>query len=199
MNMKNIFCHLKVVLIHKFWVMYYCFISGLYYRGIVHDMSKFSLVEFCESVKFFTGVDSPIKKAIEKNGYSKAWLHHAGHNSHHHSYWNTWTDNGLYIIRMPFEDAVEMICDCLAASRSYKRPGYKKQILWWKKVEKEYVNMHPDIKNFCRMCWEIISQEDSPRLLSDKKFLHHLYNINCTNPKTILLIPKEKMMKNEYV
>ena len=39
----NIFKHLRKILIHKYWVCLYCFKCGLYWRGLVHDLSKFPI------------------------------------------------------------------------------------------------------------------------------------------------------------
>ena len=79
--------HLKTVCIHRFWVMYYCFKCGLYWQGLIHDLSKFSITEFVESAKYYTGTDSPINKCKAENGVSYAWLHHKGINKHHYEYW----------------------------------------------------------------------------------------------------------------
>ena len=36
---------LKRIIVHKFWVAYYCFQVGLYWQGLIHDLSKFSRIE----------------------------------------------------------------------------------------------------------------------------------------------------------
>lgn len=46
---------LKRVIIHKFWVAYYCFQLGLYWQGITHDLSKFSLTEIRGALKYWNG------------------------------------------------------------------------------------------------------------------------------------------------
>ena len=68
--MKNFFKHLKVVTKHRYLVFKHCVKCGLFFRGLVHDLSKFSWVEFSESVKYFKGTGSPISKCREENGYS---------------------------------------------------------------------------------------------------------------------------------
>ena len=70
--MNKFFGHLKTVLVHKWWVFYYCYMVGLTWRGIKHDLSKFSPTEFFESVKYFTGTDSPINACKKDKGWSKA-------------------------------------------------------------------------------------------------------------------------------
>lgn len=53
MKIKNAYKHFMKICKHKYWVGYYCFKAGIPWRGIKHDMSKFSPVEFWESVKYF--------------------------------------------------------------------------------------------------------------------------------------------------
>jgi hypothetical protein len=64
-----------------------------------------------ESVKYYTGTRSPIDVCKEKNGYSKAWQHHKGRNTHHYEHWTDNYDSGTTYIQMPLKDAMEMICD----------------------------------------------------------------------------------------
>ena len=72
----NFFKHLCKILIHKFWVMYYCCKYGIIWQGITHDISKFSFTEFLESYKYYVGTSSPINEAFKDKGYSEAWIHH---------------------------------------------------------------------------------------------------------------------------
>ena len=59
------FKHLKTVLKHKFYVGYYCFLFGIPIQGILHDLSKFSPVEFFESVKYYDRI--PMSSRIRQN------------------------------------------------------------------------------------------------------------------------------------
>ncbi len=88
--MSKFFKHLNKILTHKRWVAHYCFMCGLYWQGIMHDMSKFSPTEFWESVKYYQGTRSPINACKEDKGYSMAWFHHRGRNKHH---WEFWMDD----------------------------------------------------------------------------------------------------------
>lgn len=142
--------HFNTVMTHKRWVMYYARKAGITWRGIKHDLSKFSPIEFWESVKYYQGNRSPIDACKEANGYSKAWLHHRGRNSHHYEYWTDNYDNGGMPLIMPFEDAVELLCDYLAAGRAYMGPNftYSAEYEWWKNKSKKPLMMHPAIKLF---------------------------------------------------
>ena len=77
----NSFKHFKKILIHKRYVFFFARKLGIGWQGFWHDMSKFSPVEFWESVKYYQGTSSPIDAAKADMGYSMAWLHHKGHNN----------------------------------------------------------------------------------------------------------------------
>ena len=83
----NIVNHFKTITNHKLLVMKYCFKVGLYKQGLLHDLSKYSFVEFSAGIKYYRGYVSPngVQKTVE--GYSAAWLHHKGRNKHHFEYW----------------------------------------------------------------------------------------------------------------
>ena len=144
------FKHLKTVLKHKFYVGYYCFLFGIPIQGILHDLSKFSPVEFFESVKYYQGTSSPIDACKKANGWSKAWMHHKGRNKHHYEYWMDNFDNGGTPLLMPFKYALEMLCDYLGAGRAYmgKKFTYKDEYNWWVNKSSKPIAMHPDILQF---------------------------------------------------
>ena len=45
--------YLRYLIIHKFWVFIYCCQYGLYWRGIIHDLSKFLPSEFIPYANYF--------------------------------------------------------------------------------------------------------------------------------------------------
>ena len=117
--MKNFFGHLKTVLKHKWIVFKLSIKAGIPIRGLLHDMSKFSPVEFWESVKFYQGgKKSPLAVSREVLGYSKAWLHHKGRNKHHLEYWYDEDLREQPIV--PFKYCLEMVCDKLSACIVYE-------------------------------------------------------------------------------
>ena len=85
--MNRFIGHLTTITRHKIKVGKLCFKCGLYKQGLLHDLSKYSWVEFSAGVKYFQGNRSPIDKEKEVVGYSKGWLHHKGRNKHHWEYW----------------------------------------------------------------------------------------------------------------
>lgn len=146
----NCWKHFKKICIHKYWVFYYCRKCGIPFRGLIHDLSKFSPCEFFESVKYYQGMDSPINACKKENGYSMAWFHHRGRNPHHYEYWVDNLDNGGQPIKMPFKYAVELVCDYLGAGRAYqgKNFSYCKEYAWWRNKESKEMMMHPQTKRF---------------------------------------------------
>lgn len=149
---KRFIGHTKTVIKHKFWVWYYMNKCGLKWgwRGLWHDMSKFSPTEFWESVKYYSGTRSPIDACKEENGISMAWMHHKGRNPHHYEYWMDNFDKGGEPKEMPWRYKVEMICDYLAAARAYmgKNFSYKAEYEWWKKKLELPRSQHENDKKF---------------------------------------------------
>lgn len=119
--MNNFFGHLKTITTHKLAVTRLCFRCGLYKQGLLHDLSKYSPVEFFSGVKYFQGNRSPIDYEKEVIGYSLGWLHHKGRNKHHWEYWLDNASGGVKAIEMPIPYVVEMYCDRCAACRIYMK------------------------------------------------------------------------------
>ena len=80
--------HFITISKHRAAVLRHCVKAGIIWRGLLHDLSKFSPVEFFAGVKYFQGTRSPNEMERELFGYSAAWLHHKGRNRHHFEYWN---------------------------------------------------------------------------------------------------------------
>lgn len=118
--------HFVTITRHRHLVVKYCFKCGLYKQGLLHDLSKYSYVEFSNGVKYFAGNHSPITNERSDKGYSDAWMHHKGRNKHHSEYWIDLNKaTGAYEpIEMPDCYIGEMFCDRLAASKNYNRGNY---------------------------------------------------------------------------
>lgn len=121
---------LRRVIIHKFWVAYYCFQLGLYWQGITHDLSKFSLTEIRGALKYWNDSKSSLAYEKELNGYSATFLHHRGRNPHHYEYWIHSLDEGGVPAKMPRKYALELVCDYLAACKTYGS-NPKLEYKWW--------------------------------------------------------------------
>ena len=133
-HVKNIWFHFRKIQTHRKWVRHYCFGLGLYKQGLLHDLSKYSPTEFFESVKYYQGTSSPIDAAKKANGYSMAWFHHRGRNYHHYEMWQDDFDHGGKSLLMPYKYFAEMVCDYLAAGRTYMgdKFNFAAEYEWWK-------------------------------------------------------------------
>ena len=105
-----------------------CFRVGLYWQGVVHDLSKYSLTEFRVGVHYFQGDRSPNTAERADIGYSTAWMHHKGRNKHHYEYWTDMRANRDATFEgkpIPTRYVVEMLCDRVAASKVYQGSAYQ--------------------------------------------------------------------------
>jgi len=118
--------HFKTITKHKWLVLCGCFRVGLYWQGIVHDLSKYSPTEFWVGARYYQGVRSPNAAERADKGYSEAWMHHKGRNRHHAEYWTDMNVNsGKYEpIPMPRKYLTEMVMDRRAACMTYQREKY---------------------------------------------------------------------------
>lgn len=125
-NPVNVYKHLKTVLKHKKLVFENCCRAGLYWQGIVHDLSKFSPEEFLVSCRLYQGTRSPNEAEREEKGYSSAWMHHKGRNKHHFEYWTDYdpVSKKMSPVLMPVKYVCEMFCDRVAASKVYMGENY---------------------------------------------------------------------------
>ena len=161
--MGNTWKHFKTVCIHKYYVFKYCRAAGIPWRGIKHDLSKFHPIEFFESVKYYQGTSSPIDACKKDKGYSKAWLHHKGRNSHHYEYWQDNFDKGGEALQMPFNDALEMLCDYLGAGHAYMKKDftYLEELKWWLNKNQNSLAMHPQTRLFISDMLYILAQAEN--------------------------------------
>jgi hypothetical protein len=130
------FCY---VVKHKWYVMQYCFKAGLFWRGIMHDMSKFLPSEFIHYARYFYGKGgaTPLGKA----NFDKAWLLHIHRNPHHHQYWLLTNDtDGQYALEMPQKYGLEMIADWRGAGKAITGND---DIHEWYDENKDKMVIHP--------------------------------------------------------
>lgn len=157
--MSKLFKHLKTVGTHRREVRKLCFKCGLYKQGLMHDLSKYQLVELLPQIKYWTGKRSPIDSEIEDKGYSEAWLHHKGHNKHHYEYWL----DPVHMkepCRMPVRYVAEMFCDRVAACKTYQKEQYTTasplNYMLSRPQEKEL--MHPDTYGMLQQLFYLLQE-----------------------------------------
>lgn len=190
MRIKNLYNHWKTIHTHRKWVKRYCFLAGIPWRGLTHDLSKYSSTEFFESARYWTGFSSPITEAKKAQGYSRAWLHHKGRNRHHWAYWTDNYSEGTTTHLMPCNDFVELVCDFLGAARAYcgEDFSYKKEYEWWcDDREKGNKGMHPLNKKMLDIIFSDLAQAEyltnanisvrpaTPEQLIKSKYIQQIY------------------------
>lgn len=171
--MSKFFKHLKLITKHRHQVFKYCCKCGIFWRGLVHDLSKYSRVEFWESVKYFTGTHSPLAECRKANGYSLAWIHHKNHNKHHIEYW--YDQENEVQMNMPYKYAVECICDKVVATKCYNGKDYKPQMVldhWLNVGIKAQTN--PNMQAFFTKVFSDLVELGEKHVLN-KKYLKQTY------------------------
>lgn len=193
--MNNYWEHFKTICTHKANVYKLCKKVDIPWRGITHDLSKFSPIEFMESAKYYSGDCSPIENCKRINGVSKAWQHHKGRNTHHWQYWLDNTKDGIVGRLMPFEDCLEMLCDQFAAGMTYKGNDWNidYQRNWWNsKIDSHSKYMHPVVFKFMNDVYELTFE-----YFDDNHFIAEIFNYNLLENYYYDL--KERWEDEEYV
>ena len=86
---EKIKMYYRTVKNHRKYVALWCRKMGIFWQGVVHDLSKYSKRE--RNIYLYYGMGrSPHEIARQELGYSPSWLYHKNHNKHH---WEFWLDN----------------------------------------------------------------------------------------------------------
>ena len=162
------FRHLKTINKHKRLVTFACFRTGLFIQGIKHDLSKYSRIEFWNSVKYYTGINSPIDNEKADKGYSMMWLNHKAKNKHHWEYWTDFKFGVPYAAKMPKRYMVEHILDGIAAAKVYGKKNYKRDSAFKFVKTEDYRLYHEATKEEVLRLLEFYSET------TDKRFFKYL-------------------------
>ena len=185
---RRFFGHTWMILRHKYWVFHFACIAGIPWQGLMHDWSKFSRMEFWESVRWYNGIGSPIWLCKRMNhGMSWAWIHHHGRNLHHYEAWQDDFDHGAHPVDMPYKYAVEMLCDFLAAGKAYGREAFtfRSEYEWWQRKKQNGVAMTAHMKAFVEAVLGQLAETEDISLLkpASTKKLYETYVSGVDKPK----------------
>ena len=125
--------------------------------GLLHDLSKFSIVEMKESIKYYNA-KSPIDEAKEQNGYSLSWQNHKGKNKHHWEYWidNLGTKENT-ALKMHFDNVIEMFYDMVSAGKVYEGKEWSKESPnKFYKQRKHRILLHEDTRKLIETLLEVM-------------------------------------------
>ncbi len=154
--------HFLTITKHKILVAKGCFRVGLYRQGILHDMSKYSPVEFTVGAKYYQGTRSPNNAEKEATGVSMAWLHHKGRNKHHLEYWIDYAIGGKTLcgMRMPKKYVAEMFMDRIAACKVYLKDAYtQRSPLEYYEKGKDALILHDESRMLLENCLHKLADE----------------------------------------
>lgn len=164
----HILDHLRTINRHKRLVRQHCFRVGLYRQGLLHDLSKYSPVEFWVGAKYFQGNRSPNDAERTDKGYSSAWLHHKGRNKHHLEYWIDYAPAGSHAMtgmKMPVRYVVEMMCDRMAASKVYRGGAYTDRDPYdYYMHARDHYLLHPETRALLERMLEKLKEEGEDAL-----------------------------------
>ena len=155
--------HLKTINHHKMLVMKGCFKVGLYRQGLMHDLSKYTPVEFLVGCRYFKGDVSPNNGERLEKGYSSAWLHHKGRNKHHMEYWIDYggkDEPPMVGMRMPDRYIVEMFIDRMSASKNYQKEKYtdRSALEYYERGKGHYI-MHPEVQELLERLLNMLAEK----------------------------------------
>ena len=166
------FLHFKTITRHKLLVMKFCFRLGLYWQGLLHDLSKYAPVEFFVGAKYYQGTCSPNNAERLDKGYSAAWLHHKGRNKRHFEYWIDYAVGDgadgaappMCGMEMPRKYVAEMFCDRVAASMIYLGEKYTDAAPWeyYEKFKSHYL-IHPNTAALLEEALRVLKDEGESR------------------------------------
>ena len=181
---KNLKGHFSTITHHKMLVMKTCFKVGLYKQGLLHDLSKYTPIEFIPGVIYYQGDRSPINREKELKTCSRGWLHHKGRNLHHFEYWIDYSvdpGEGIIGLKMPLQYVVEMFMDRIAASKTYQGDAYRDShpLEYYEKGAGRLGKMiHPDTAGLLHELLKMLAEEGEEKtfryikrvLLKQKKY-----------------------------
>lgn len=118
---------------HKFWVMYFCFKHGLFWRGIVHDWDKLVLPsmisvysKYYPRIREIRNTDGYYNPCAAPPDYQMAILAHFNRSRHHWQHWVMPDGSGFAALDMGETDVREMICDWAGAGRTRQKKKWTK-------------------------------------------------------------------------
>ncbi|MBR3209269.1 MAG: catalase [Bacilli bacterium] len=179
--LKKVVKHFHLVNKHRFYVFKFCLKAGIPFRGLVHDLSKYSYDEFWISAANFDGLRSPVTISQKRDGYSTVWLHHKGRNKHHFDYWEDCDGENRVGVFVPYKYIVESICDKLSAGMVYKGKKWSQHdpLDYWNKIDRNNIIVkHPGSVEFVDIVLKKI-YDDGVDAALHPSYLKKIYDQVC--------------------
>jgi hypothetical protein len=158
---RNHIKYFKYVLKHKWYVFLEACKLGIPWRGLFHDMSKFSLAEWTSRVEGFSSnclkqSDGTFDLSKANDGLVSSLVKHYHNNPHHWQWWVTFLETGSMIV-LPMSDKYkrEMLADWLAVSRMSDRLD----VIPWYLQNKDKIILHPETRKWIEIKLGIINTD----------------------------------------
>lgn len=148
--------YFKYVVRHKWFVFIECCKLSIPWLGIIHDLSKFSRVEWAAYARQFFNPDGSKREVRDKTGFydpnklsddfDRAWNNHQKSNKHHWQYWCSIQITGEPKL-LPFPDKYrrEMLADMRGASMAL---GFGVSIKAYYEKNKDKMQLHPETRQW---------------------------------------------------
>lgn len=179
--MRKVINHYKTVSTHRKAVRKLMFKLGpkFYIQGLTHDLSKYSPSEFGPSVKYWNGKYSPTVNERKDHGYSGAWLHHKGRNRHHFEYWVDYSeasDTPKPVI-MPPKYFCEMVCDRIAACKTYQKDKYTdaSPYIYFDERTRTDKGMHKVVKKALERCLYYLKEKGEDEFFKELRAVYERF------------------------
>lgn len=182
-NFQKFFKHLHLVNTHRRYVRKMCFKMGIPWRGLVHDLSKYSHKEF-SIYKFYNGKQSPHEVARKELGYSPSWLFHKARNKHHWEYWlDNNGDSNFIPVKIPYKYVIEMFCDFVGAGKAYMKKSWTAEapLNYWNKEypKRLYQNETKALLSYLFIKMKDLGEDNFVKFYKEnKQILKSAYNKN---------------------
>jgi len=163
--------YLRYVVRHKWYVFLACCGEGIWWRGLIHDLSKFYWSEFIPYAEHFCTTSVPKRDPY----FDFAWLLHQKRNRHHWQWWLLANDNGdIKVFPMSKTARLEMVCDWYGAGLAQgkkvnKEDKWSETREWFLKNQKNII-LSPETERWvmeklgCTVgdeeCWLAVRKED---------------------------------------
>jgi len=138
--------YLIYLLRHKWFVFLEAYKLGIPWRGLLHDLSKFTPFQWFAYLNYLCSDSGDPKWEEFKRKFEYACLEHYHLNPHHWQYWVLRKDNGE-IKALPMSDPFcrEMLADWRGAGKAKK--GYDDSREWYLK-NKESMLLHEETRQW---------------------------------------------------
>ena len=148
--MKYHIRYLWSLLEHKRYVLIEAQKLSIPWRGVLHDLSKFTPREWMPRIRamrsdLLRGKDGIADISKVNDDLAQCWLLHYQRNRHHWQHWVVLMDNGSRVmLPIPDCDRREMLADWIAVSR---RPD-RLDILPWYQLNRDHLLLHSDTRRW---------------------------------------------------